>query len=666
MPETNDKTLIFGRVRMTSVLPLAAVLVALFVVLCILLANVTAAGFHGHERSRAEALRLANLVSTDLALGDEFGVRNAVNSRYPVYIEITDQNGELIYANGTVGQDNPRYSVPVRFDGQVIGQLRAGPLVAGRMAMPAWGMALLVLFAVIMAGSIAMMFANLIVRSVTIVREDIDTLEAGRPLHEDAARQTQFMELHQLNDTMRRVMESRRREIEDLRLVAFQNGPTGLPNFTALSQYIDRHLKTTDFGHPMAIYRLDLDHFDRACESFGSDVGEALLREAVARIRKEINELADRELVESSGFFLAQAWADNLFLVMPNIGGRGDASAVARALRSAFVAPLKVENHDVTLGLSGGIVMAPEDGTMRTDLLRRAETALRAVREDGKRGFRFYAPRLDRVASGRAQLEAELREGIENGEFVPYFQPKIDLHTGQIKSCEALARWRRPGGRFISPGAFIPLAEETGLIEVIGRQVLKGACEQAAGWLREGLAMSVAVNVSPLELRNPDFRANVLSSLTATGLPPAYLELEITESVAVDDPKAFQEMLNPLKAMGVRLAVDDFGTGHSNLATLSQLQFDVFKIDRQFVQNLENESSSRPIVEMILAMAQSIGMETVAEGVETPEQARFLRKRGCTYGQGFLYSQALSARDFPAFVQQWEARRRRRAAPKAG
>lgn len=647
-------------------MPVAAVLVSLFMAICYLLASLTATNFHGHDRSRAEARRIANLVAIDLALGDTYNMRNTVNSHGPVYIEITDTQGELVYANGTVGQDNPRYSVPIRFDGVAIGQLRAGPLVPGTLVMPAWGIGLLVLFSVLLAGSVAALFGNAVARSVNFLREDLQTLQSGFPVSENAPQQTHFTEMKQLGETVRKTMEVHRRETDDLRLVAFQNAQSGLPNFTALTQYIDRHLKTTDFGHPMAIYRLDLDHFDRACESFGSDVGEALLREAVARIRKEINELADRELVETSGFYLAQAWADNLFLVMPNIGGRGDASAVARALRSAFVAPLKVENHDVSLGMSGGIVMAPEDGTMRTDLLRRAETALRAVREDGKRGFRFYAPRLDRVASGRAQLEAELREGIENGEFVPYFQPKVDLHTGQIKSCEALARWRRPGGRFISPGAFIPLAEETGLIEVIGQQVLKGACEQAAGWLREGMAMSVAVNVSPLELRNPDFRSNVLAALTATGLPPAYLELEITESVAVEDPKAFQDMLNPLKAMGVRLAVDDFGTGHSNLATLSQLHFDVFKIDRQFVQNLENESSSRPIVEMILAMAQSIGMETVAEGVETAEQARFLRKRGCTYGQGFLYSQALSARDFPAFVQQWQARRRQRAAPKAG
>ncbi|MCI4645062.1 MAG: bifunctional diguanylate cyclase/phosphodiesterase, partial [Hyphomonadaceae bacterium] len=484
----------------------------------------------------------------------------------------------------------------------------------------------------------------------------------NRQVKSDAKRTApSFTELRQLDIAMRRAMSSVRREADELRKTAFSNPHNGLPNYAALTRYLDQHLKTTDFGHPLALYRLDLDHFDRACESFGSDVGEALLREAVARIRRELNDLTERGLIECSGYFLAQIWADNLFLVLPNIGGRGDASAVARALRSAFVAPVKLGNYDITLGLSGGIVMAPEDGTLRTDLLRRSETALRAVREDGKRGFRFYAPRLDRVATGRAQLETEMREGIEKGEFVPYFQPKIDLRSGRIQGCEALARWQRPEGRFISPAAFIPVAEETGLIEKIGQQILFASCQQAANWLRDGLPMTVAVNVSPLELRNPGFRNQVLSALTETGLPPSYLELEITESVAVEDPKAFREMFNPLKAMGVRLAVDDFGTGHSNLATLTQLHFDVFKIDRQFVHSLGQESSSQPIVEMILAMADSIGMETVAEGVETPEQARFLRERGCTFAQGFVYSKALEGREYADFARSWEARRRQRA-----
>ena len=666
VPEAEKKTSKPGRVSLVAALPMVAVLVALSMALLYLRASLAAANLAGKANSRAQIERIASLVATDLALGDEFGMRETIDNFQPVYVEVSTLTGDVVYAGGTVGQEDPRYSAPILFDGQEIGRVRAGPLFSEKLVMPPWGVAILVILSTTIAFVTSYLFAARVSRAVQAVRIDAEVLRSGDSRNEPARRKGGFAEFTQLDQSMRRAIPRVRREAEDLQLIAYRNRQSGLPNFTALGEIIDRHLKTTDFGNPMAIFRLDLDHYDRACESFGSEVGLALLKEAVARIRKELGELADRDLVETSGYFLAQAWADNLFLVLPNISGRGDASAVARALRSAFVAPIRVDNYDVTLGLSGGIVMAPEDGTMRCDLLRRAETALRAVREEGKRGFRFYAPRLDRVASGRAQLEAELREGIENNEFVPYFQPKIDLQTGQIKSCEALARWRRPGDRFISPGAFIPLAEETGLIEKIGQQVLKSACRHAAGWLRAGLAMSLAVNVSPLELRNPNFRANVLAALTETGLPPSYLELEITESVAVEDPKAFQEMLDPLKAMGVRLAVDDFGTGHSNLATLSQLKFDVFKIDRQFVQNLENESSSQPIVEMILAMAQSIGMETVAEGVETPGQARFLRQRGCTYAQGFLYSQAIPAREFPIFLRQWQARRRKRATPKAG
>lgn len=647
-------------------MPLAAVIMALTMSAVYLLSSVSAAQIHGHRESARQAQRIANLISLDLAAGHDEGVEHTLKSFDPIYLEVRSAEGATLFSTGSTGQSAPRHSVPILKDGVQIGELRAGPLASGKLVMPPWAIGLLILFSVCLAFGVAYYFSSLIVRSVDAVRQDAEALRKQQTGGSEPRERANFAELRQLDLAMRRAVQSVRREANELRTIAYRNTYTGLPNFTSLSRYLERHLKTTDFGHPLALYRLDLDHYDRACESFGSEFGEALLREAVTRIKKELSTLAERGLIESSGFFLAQSWADNLFLVLPHVGGRGDASAVARALRSAFVAPLTVKNYDISLGLSGGIVMAPEDGTTRAELLRRAETALRAVRDDGKRGFRFYAPRLDRVASGRVQLESELREGVEKGEFVPYFQPKIDLRTGRIRGCEALARWQRPGGRFISPGAFIPLAEETGLIEKIGGQILKAACQQAAGWLRDGIAMPIAVNVSPLELRNPDFRAHVLTALTESGLPPTYLELEITESVAVEDPKAFQDMFNPLKAMGVRLAVDDFGTGHSNLATLSQLNFDVFKIDRQFVQNLERESSSRPIVEMILAMAESIGLETVAEGVETPEQARFLRQRGCTYAQGFLYSQALSSRDFPVFVRQWEARRRQRATPKAG
>ncbi|MCA8905828.1 MAG: EAL domain-containing protein, partial [Hyphomonas sp.] len=220
--------------------------------------------------------------------------------------------------------------------------------------------------------------------------------------------------------------------------------------------------------------------------------------------------------------------------------------------------------------MSGGIVMAPEDADSGPKLFRHAELALRQVRGESASGFRYFSPRLNRVARGKYMLEAELREAVNNREFRAVFQPKVDFATGQIVGAEALARWQRANGKVISPAAFIPLAEETGLVNQIGEQILESACKSAVIWMREGFDVSVAVNVSPRQFVSVDVTELVLDVLKRTGLPPDRLELEITESMAVSDPSKVARVMRPLRALGTKLAIDDFGTGHSNLSMLTQ------------------------------------------------------------------------------------------------
>ena len=269
--------------------------------------------------------------------------------------------------------------------------------------------------------------------------------------------------------------------------------------------------------------------------------------------------------------------------------------------------------------------------------------------------FKFYTPRLDRIEAGKIEMEAELRDGVANNEFTAVFQPKIAFETGEVAGFEALARWHRGPERTISPGVFIPLAEETGLIRQIGDSILAQACAAAADWSAVGLDVPVAVNVSAVQLEQDRFVEIVVDALRASGLPPRKLELEITETMAVSDPQRVAEVMRPLRAMGVNLAIDDFGTGHSNLSILTQLPFTTFKIDRQFVAALDKSTEAPAIIEMILAMAETVGLETVAEGIETPRQADFLRRRGCALAQGFLYSPAIPRDAVVEFIVDWNA-----------
>ena len=491
------------------------------------------------------------------------------------------------------------------------------------------------------------------------------SLESVAFSSEDARRDVPFRELRLLRVAANRAVVRLRRENRVLHEVAYTDARTGLPNLTSLQWTIEKFLPQASFEEPAAMIVLDIDNYQRACERIGPLMSDALLQAAATRLKHALDTLDGPAFASLRNAALAATQADEFGLFLPFAVNREAVSTIARAIRMSFTEPFTIAGQQISLGISGGIVMAPEDADTSQKLFRHAELALRQVRADSGSGFRYFSPRLNRVARGRYMLESELREAISNNEFQTYFQPKICFRTGAVVGAEALARWVRPNGKVISPNTFIPLAEETGLVTEIGEQVLDSACRSAREWARMGHATTVAVNVSPRQFQSTDLVEVVLSTLKRTGLAPNRLELEITESMAVSEPEKVSRVMRPLRLLGIKLAIDDFGTGHSNLSILTQMQFDVFKIDRQFVSALENESQAPAIVEMILAMAETLQLKTVAEGVETERQADFLRRRGCTMAQGFLYSAGLPHDAFIEFLKKWDPITRRAETRKA-
>lgn len=489
-----------------------------------------------------------------------------------------------------------------------------------------------------------------------VLQRFLDYLEDADAAPPSGLQSVMFMfgELRRLRVAVTRRVNHLRRENERLRKVAYVDQCTGLPNTIALEAEIEKHLPAARFDTPAAFFLLDLDQFTRAAERLGSLATNALLRAAGERLTQCLARLDAPVAASLEGATVAALHNDQFAIFLPKAVTRENVSNIARAIRVAFAQPFEINGQSVGLGMSGGIVMAPEDADSAQKLFRHADLALQQVRQESASGFRYFSPRLNRVARGKYMLEAELREAVAAREFKAVFQPKVDFASGKIVGCEALARWQRSNGKIISPAAFIPLAEETGLVNQIGEQILESACECAVVWMKEGFDVSVAVNVSPRQFVSVDLTNLVLEVLKRTGLPPARLELEITESMAVSDPAKVDRVMRPLRALGVKLALDDFGTGHSNLSMLTQLPFDVFKIDRQFVSALDADRQAPAIVEMILAMAETLGLKTVAEGVETERQAEFLLRRGCSMAQGFLYSPGLPQDGFLDLLRSWD------------
>ena len=353
-----------------------------------------------------------------------------------------------------------------------------------------------------------------------------------------------------------------------------------------------------------------------------------------------------------SAVAVARLGAFDFAVYAPKIVSPTNAARFAQHLGAVLNQPFEWRGHKLSLGACCGVALTLQHGGDADAVLRHARVALAAATTAPSR-TKVFNQSLDREVIARVTLEREMRGALERNEFRAYFQPKINLETGRIEGAEALARWVRPDRTIIGPQRFIPLAEESGLIGPLSDAIMREACWKAAAWARTGAPVKVAVNVSALQFRDERFADHVLQIVRNAGLPPSSLELEITESVAMENPERALRLIAPLRAAGVRLAIDDFGCGHSSLAALSNLPFDVIKIDQQFIRALDRgEAQAEVIIELILTLAGKLDLEVVAEGVERREHKDFMAARGCHWAQGFFYGAAVSAADFADLLRK--------------
>lgn len=419
---------------------------------------------------------------------------------------------------------------------------------------------------------------------------------------------------------------------------------TGLPNRTMLADRLQQCMSYADRDqHKLAIAFLDLDHFKLINDSMGHHIGDGLL---VVMAERLANCLRESDSIVRLG-------GDEFVLLLTCLKKVEDITQSMQRILSAVAEPCCVDDMEFMVSCSIGISIYPGDGNDANTLLRHADSAMYKAKQSGRNTFQLYTQEMNHALTERMAIEYRLRHAIENDEFLLHYQPKIDLVSGNLCGAEALIRWQPKTGQLISPQSFIPVAEETGQIEAIGRWVLENACRAAsqfAGIL--GRPLSVAVNVSPRQFRHCDIVSTVAQVLADTGVDPGCLELEITESCLVHDTPAFIKTLHELKALGLTLAIDDFGTGYSSMAYLKDFPVDRLKIDKAFVGNLENEPANIAILKATMALGHSLGLKVVAEGVETAYQQAFLSGIGCDELQGYYFSKPLPMAEFLTILDQ--------------
>lgn len=425
--------------------------------------------------------------------------------------------------------------------------------------------------------------------------------------------------------------------------LAYHDVLTDLPNRTLLLDRLNQGIELARRqNRQMAIMFLDLDRFKHINDSLGHSIGDHLLRSVAKRLL---------ECVRQSDTVSRQG-GDEFVLLLPVIDHAGDAAIAAQKILAAFALPHRISWHDLHISTSIGISIYPNDGEDAETLIKSADTAMYYAKENGRNSFKFFEHSMNVRAVQRQSLESSLRRALERKEFMLYYQPKINLKTGAITAVEALVRWRHPERGLLLPVQFVPIAEDCGLILPLGRWVLREACAQAQAWRATGLpAITIAVNTSALEFRAKDFLAFVQTTLSETGLPAECLELELTESILMEDAETTHGLLQALSEVGVKLAIDDFGTGYSSLSYLRQFPIDTLKIDRSFVTQIDNQVDESAIVSAVISMGKSLKLRVIAEGVETSEQYAFLLAQQCDEGQGYYFCRPILPYALGALLQ---------------
>ncbi len=445
-------------------------------------------------------------------------------------------------------------------------------------------------------------------------------------------------------------LDASMRQIQE---IAFVDPATRLPNQDRFMRELEYFLLQKRDGATAAVVVIEFQRLAKLMQTLDPDAAKEFLRVVADRFTTSVRTV-DRIVRRGEGQGAAvgaRLGGVEFGVFVPDLS-QADAVRFAQHLNAALSQPFDWRGHKLSLGACSGVALAPLDGRDADATVRHARMALGAAQESPSK-VKVFTQSLDREAVARLTLEREMRGALERNEFRAYFQPKLNLASGRIEGCEALARWVRPDRTIISPGRFIPVAEESGLIGPLSDAILREACWKAAAWARSGQPTKVAVNVSALQFRSERFAENVLRVVQHAGLAPQLLELEITESMALEDIDRALRVVQPLREAGVRLAIDDFGCGHSSLAALSKLPFDVIKIDQQFIRALERgDVQAGAIIEMILALARTLDLEVVAEGVERREEVEFMAQRGCHWAQGFLYGAAVTAGEFTELLRR--------------
>jgi diguanylate cyclase (GGDEF)-like protein/PAS domain S-box-containing protein len=420
----------------------------------------------------------------------------------------------------------------------------------------------------------------------------------------------------------------RKQAEERIVFMAQHDGLTGLPNRNLLRQHMDEMLlQTRRSAEKIAVLILGLDNFKAVNDTLGHGIGDKLLRGVARRLRSMLRE---EDVV-------ARLNSDEFAIVQSGLARPEDAALLARRLLEAIADPFLLDGHSVVTGATVGIAMAPSDGDESDKLLKNATMALSRAKNDSRGTFAFFEAEMDARAQKRRKIEIDLRAAIQDEVLRPYYQPLIDLASGRITGFEALVRWPHPDRGMISPAEFIPVAEDTGLINGLGGLMLRRACMDAAQWPDD---VRVAVNLSPLQFRVGNLLSVVMDALKQSGLPARRLELEITETLLLEKSSEVLATLHALRALGVRISMDDFGTGYSSLSYLRSFPFDKIKIDQSFVRDLAGNRDAQAIVRSIISLGAGLGVTITAEGVETEAEFGYLRAEGCHEGQGFLFSGA--------------------------
>ncbi|WP_164852682.1 bifunctional diguanylate cyclase/phosphodiesterase [Novosphingobium umbonatum] len=565
-----------------------------------------------------------------------------------------------------VGKGRGLNSIPVRF------ALMAGVTTSATLWLASHWLsgakgglaiaALLLLLALPMA--INYLAANKLAGMIRSLRQSTQALVAGdfdRPVEVDCA-----CEVGGLADSFRAMVSRLNSNILRMNVLAYTDAVTGLPNRAVISHVLSLAQQMPPETCAGAIVFIDLDGFKRVNDTLGHDAGDDLLRQVADRVVTQGLQMSLADLDSCTTAFgelcqscptrpvFARFAGDEFLLLLPGHFSREDLTVIATRIQEAFAQSFTVFKNQVFVTASMGLARMPEDAATPAALLTYADIAMYRAKEAGKNGFMFFDASLREKVEERALIERELHRAVEQETLDLHYQPKFDARTMQVSGVEALARWSCPGLGPVSPDIFIGIAEQCGLMVPMGEAILRIALRQTRAWQEAGLAIKVAVNVSPVQFERPGFVETVLESIQTYGVAPELLELEITETIAMADFSRTRERVDALREAGIAISIDDFGIGYSNLSQLARLDYDALKVDRSLVASIGADPKTEAMLTAILTVSKALGHKVIAEGIERPEQLNHLMARGCDEFQGYLLAQPMPAH----VLEGWLAERR--------